>query len=207
MRYHDTRKLIEFKVIQLNFVPTEEQRADILTKPLSGPKMETMKKIGLKSKEIRYHAGKLQQQETGGLSKALLFLLLMALLIPGINPFGFQKSRPLLWRKTSTPVSSDNGIQSSSPVIEIHKSLWLVDRRPSLSRYLEKRSGQMLKSLSPTLYHRKWEILSISTNNICSSHFKEICNNDPSHYHCYNSSWCLTWNRWSRNRGSGSESN
>jgi hypothetical protein len=44
IRHHFLRDLVEFKVVSLSFIPTENQLADILTKPLDGSRFESLRK-------------------------------------------------------------------------------------------------------------------------------------------------------------------
>ena len=45
IRYHLIRDLVEDKVICLEFIHTDNQKADIFTKPLDGPWFESLRKI------------------------------------------------------------------------------------------------------------------------------------------------------------------
>ena len=48
MRYHFIRDLVEERVVCLEFIHTDNQKADIFTKPLDGPRFESLHKtIGL----------------------------------------------------------------------------------------------------------------------------------------------------------------
>jgi hypothetical protein len=48
IRHHLLRDLVESEVVSLSFIPTENQMADILTKPLDGGKFESLRKaIGI----------------------------------------------------------------------------------------------------------------------------------------------------------------
>ena len=44
IRYHFIRDLVEEKVVCLEFIHTENQKADIFTKPLDGPQFESLHK-------------------------------------------------------------------------------------------------------------------------------------------------------------------
>ena len=44
MRYHFIRDLVEDKVVCLEFIHTDNQKADIFTKPLDGPWFESLRK-------------------------------------------------------------------------------------------------------------------------------------------------------------------
>jgi hypothetical protein len=44
IRHHFLRDLVESEVVSLSFIPTENQLADILTKPLDGSKFESLRK-------------------------------------------------------------------------------------------------------------------------------------------------------------------
>ena len=45
IRYHFIRDLVEEKVMCLEFIHTNNQKADIFTKPLDGPRFESLRKI------------------------------------------------------------------------------------------------------------------------------------------------------------------
>ena len=42
IRYHFIRDLVEDKVVWLKFIHTDNQKADIFTKPLDGPRFESL---------------------------------------------------------------------------------------------------------------------------------------------------------------------
>jgi hypothetical protein len=44
IRHHFLRDLVESKVVSLSFIPTNNQLADILTKPLDGSRFESLQK-------------------------------------------------------------------------------------------------------------------------------------------------------------------
>jgi hypothetical protein len=44
IRHHFLSDLVEFEVVSLSFIPTENQLADILTKPLDGSRFESLQK-------------------------------------------------------------------------------------------------------------------------------------------------------------------
>jgi hypothetical protein len=44
IRHHFLRDLVDFEVVSLSFIPTENQLADILTKPLDGSRFEFLRK-------------------------------------------------------------------------------------------------------------------------------------------------------------------
>jgi len=44
IRHHVIRDLVESRVVSLSFIPTDNQLADILTKPLDGSRVESLKK-------------------------------------------------------------------------------------------------------------------------------------------------------------------
>ena len=44
IQYHFIRDLVEEKTVYLEFITTDNQKADIFTKPLDGPKYETLRK-------------------------------------------------------------------------------------------------------------------------------------------------------------------
>ena len=45
IRYHFIRDLVEDKVVCLEFIPTDNQKADIFTKPFDSPRFESICKI------------------------------------------------------------------------------------------------------------------------------------------------------------------
>ena len=44
IRYHFVRDLVEDKVVCLEFIHTDNQKADFFTKPLNGPRFESLHK-------------------------------------------------------------------------------------------------------------------------------------------------------------------
>jgi hypothetical protein len=44
IRHHFLRDLVESEVVYFSFIPTENQLADILTKPLDGSRFESLRK-------------------------------------------------------------------------------------------------------------------------------------------------------------------
>ena len=44
MRYHFIRDLVEERVVCLEFIHTDNQKANIFTKPLDGPRFESLRK-------------------------------------------------------------------------------------------------------------------------------------------------------------------
>ena len=44
IRYHFIRDLVEEKVVCLEFIHTDNQKADIFIKPLNGPRFESLRK-------------------------------------------------------------------------------------------------------------------------------------------------------------------
>ena len=44
IRYHFIRDLVEEKVVRLEFIHTDNQKADIFTKPFDGPRFESLRK-------------------------------------------------------------------------------------------------------------------------------------------------------------------
>jgi hypothetical protein len=52
IRHHFMRDLVESEVVSLSFIPTENQLVDILTKPLDGGRLESLRKaIGVCDKQ------------------------------------------------------------------------------------------------------------------------------------------------------------
>ena len=44
IQYHFIRDLVEEKIVWLEFINTNNQKADIFTKPLDGPRFESLRK-------------------------------------------------------------------------------------------------------------------------------------------------------------------
>ena len=44
IQYHFIRDLVEEKIVWLEFINTDNQKADIFTKPLDGPQFESLRK-------------------------------------------------------------------------------------------------------------------------------------------------------------------
>lgn len=54
LKYHFIRKAIQDGEIELRYIPTKEQRADVLTKPLARPQFEWLRSLLLKDDEERH---------------------------------------------------------------------------------------------------------------------------------------------------------
>ena len=53
VRYHNIQDMVQKGVVKLKYVPTEEQVADVLTKPLSHVKFEYFRdKLGVVRKDL-----------------------------------------------------------------------------------------------------------------------------------------------------------
>lgn len=90
VRYHYTRELIEDKQIQLAYVPTEKQAADLLTKPLSKPKFEHRTKlVNLVNTFKNVYSGT-------KMPSLLTFTLIALLFVSGATTF--KTSNTVLWR-------------------------------------------------------------------------------------------------------------
>jgi len=99
IRYHFTRELVEEKKIAIEYVSTDDQLADILTKPLSKTKHNEMKiKMGLKNREFLI-PGK-------GVANFLLTMMVVCGVFTTAAGLAIQNSHPVLWRGSRTPVVS-----------------------------------------------------------------------------------------------------
>jgi len=107
IKYHYTRNLIQDGQISLQYVPSSENTADILTKPLLKSKHMMMKeKLGMKEKEPT-----IESKNHGPISRKLSLksmwtlttLLCLCFMMPcyGIT----QNSQPVLWRPSPIPVT------------------------------------------------------------------------------------------------------
>jgi hypothetical protein len=109
VRFHFTRSLIANDEIQVSYVPTTEQAADILTKPLLKTKHTDMfGKIGLKNAIIqRGNNAKKSVCFAPGTKAMLAFTMLsmMCILQPALATT-LQNSQPVLWRGSNTPVTT-----------------------------------------------------------------------------------------------------
>jgi len=79
VRYHHIRELVSEGQINIEYVRTEDQKADILTKPLS--------------------KGKFERQRT------MLGLVMLSILTV-VNGVNFQEVSPVVWRETNNPVAT-----------------------------------------------------------------------------------------------------
>ncbi|OXA40185.1 Copia protein [Folsomia candida] len=98
VKYHYTRQLAEEKKVEVVYTPTQDQKADILTKPLGKSKHADMvEKIGLKPVN--------RKPRGGGGSLFWTWAMMMCLLgvTQGVN---IQNSQPILWRGSPVPVIS-----------------------------------------------------------------------------------------------------
>jgi len=112
VRFHFTRSLIEQEEIQVSYVSTLEQAADILTKPLQKTKQAEMRNlIGLKNKDIQ---GGKPEEYTERTRRSLftsswywpvaLMYLIGLLCVPGEGIT--QNAQPVLWRGSKTPITT-----------------------------------------------------------------------------------------------------
>jgi hypothetical protein len=103
VRYHFTRTLVEEKKIDLAFVPTTEQLADGLTKPLLKTKHENMRtNMGMVVKG----AVPVLTKKPGALWTATTLLLTLCLFLGSGDGFTTQNSQPVLWRPSKVPVTT-----------------------------------------------------------------------------------------------------
>jgi hypothetical protein len=101
VRYHYIRELAENGEVIVKYVSTQEQKADILTKPLAKTKHKEMRdKLNLSSNEII--------QRSGGGTKPGVFWTLVTLLgmMTMAQSTTIQNSQPVLWRGSKTPIIS-----------------------------------------------------------------------------------------------------
>ena len=108
VRFHFTRSLIEAKEIQVQYVPTEVQLADILTKPLLKNKHENMREmIGMVENEEPRSIKAGKAQVTKPRFKALWsFASFLLLIATATATFTTQSSQPLLWRPSKIPITT-----------------------------------------------------------------------------------------------------
>ncbi|CAL8095938.1 unnamed protein product [Orchesella dallaii] len=100
VRFHHVRNLIEEKQIDVSYVPTENQLADGLTKPLMREKFQTMRdKIGVKPRRQ-------DSSSTSSLfARTMMLLAFLGTIQSGIAVH-MQNSIPVLWKKGETPIAS-----------------------------------------------------------------------------------------------------
>jgi hypothetical protein len=89
VRFHKTRELVENKEISVEYIPTTEQTADILTKPLQRQTHTKMKGL---------------MNMTG--SSMLALMMIFCISIPHISTVTVQNTAPVLWRKSKIPVTT-----------------------------------------------------------------------------------------------------
>jgi len=111
VRFHFTRSLIEQEKIQVSFVSTLEQAADILTKPLQKTKQEEMRAlIGLKNKDIQGgnlgEKPKVRSLFSSGLYWSFALLYVICLLTIPTTGITVQNALPVLWRGSKTPITT-----------------------------------------------------------------------------------------------------
>ena len=133
-KYHYTRELIAAKQLELNFIPTQDQAADGLTKPLQKSKhkdMVTQLKLETMERSSSNSAIKMKRSAMWSLFPLLIMmtfmitsasasavgktlcrkpspmpLLLVHFIGLLISTTGASNQQPVLWRPTSTPVTT-----------------------------------------------------------------------------------------------------
>jgi hypothetical protein len=103
VRFHFVREKIANKELEVTFVPSSDQKADILTKPLHMAKHKEMcEKLGLTTARERI------KQAVGGMMMTSLFLstLLIFGMVVVVRGITTVSNQPILWRPSSTPVTS-----------------------------------------------------------------------------------------------------
>jgi len=108
VRYHYSRELLMEKKIDVIFVPTDDQTADILTKPLLKGKHKIMcKNLGLVSKDQekspQHQNTKTVIQKTG---MALLTLMFILSFITNSTSVTTLINQPVIWRPAANPITS-----------------------------------------------------------------------------------------------------
>lgn len=104
VRYHFTRDLIQSKILTVNYVPTEQQKADVFTKPLLKTKHHKMVTLlGIQKKPNTQ-----QSVSSSFFSTILHFLSILMMLFTLAAPAYCSniKTQPVLWRSTKTPITS-----------------------------------------------------------------------------------------------------
>jgi hypothetical protein len=109
VKYHFTRELVEKKEINVKYVPTTEQLADILTKPLQKAKQQDMlKQIGIASEIDRGKAAeeaKVKQKRAFKMGN-LMLISTLALLLATVQAINTKNSQPVLWRQSDTQITT-----------------------------------------------------------------------------------------------------
>lgn len=112
VRYHYTRELVEEGIIELRYIPTADQRADILTKPLLKTKhSEMLRNLQLGPQDNStsdeppdepQHSQR-PNRKTGS-SGMLLSLALLLLCVTSVSAVTAKIGQPVLWRPSDVPV-------------------------------------------------------------------------------------------------------
>jgi len=103
VRYHWIREQVENKELEVVYVPSAEQLADINTKPLYKEKFQDLRdKLGMTDVSA-LKAGKTRKGANGYMAKAMMLLAFLSILT---SSMGIQRenSIPVLWRKNKMPV-------------------------------------------------------------------------------------------------------
>ena len=83
IRFHHTRELVEKGDIKLDYIPTQEQKADILTKAMTGAKFSKQRNM-----------------------LGLVSLTFVTLFCCGVDSSLFHETGPVVWREVPNPVAS-----------------------------------------------------------------------------------------------------
>lgn len=108
VKQHFARKAVEDGEISLSYIPTNEQTADILTKPLlKSTHARLRREMGMESLSViksTKQAGK--WKPLNGLGNLLLSLFYCFLLLTSGMAYRFEEVVPVLWRSTEKPVTT-----------------------------------------------------------------------------------------------------
>ena len=105
VKYHFTRNLIQQGDISVDYVPTDKQAADCLTKPLLKTKFEEMKQlIGINANvEPKINHTALYSKPRFRVWPIIIGMLSLLTLTHAI---GLQNSQPVLWRTSNIPITT-----------------------------------------------------------------------------------------------------
>ena len=92
IKYHYVRRALQEKVYNLEYVPTDDQLADYLTKNLNGPRLKLLiTKSGIKE------VSRKQSTEMGKISLISLSLICLGMASSMSEGIKFQRADPILW--------------------------------------------------------------------------------------------------------------
>ena len=106
-KFYYVRDQIKNNEVEVKYVPTAEQLADILTKPLMKQKHEQNKiKLGMRKKPESVSEGaKAFNTKRNAFPLILTTLMISCMLSPAVTML-IQNARPVIWRNTNVPVAS-----------------------------------------------------------------------------------------------------